>query len=226
MTPERFRRIVRVLDRRQPDLTVLMDNVHKPHNLSAVLRTADAVGVVEVHARFGEDVRRPGRGPSRGAHRWVAVVRHRSLSEAGSHLHDRGFSIVAADPGHSSADYRDFDYTRPVALLLGQERDGVSEEGRSLADATISIPMHGFSASLNVSVAAALILFEAARQREAAGMYEVSRLGPERRRALLFEWAHPDVATLCRARGMDYPRLNDEGEIVDPLPFAAGSADA
>ncbi len=134
-------------------------------------------------------------------------------------LHRDGFTIVAAHPDRDAIDFREFDYTRPTALLLGQEKDGVTEEALALCDATIVIPMEGFAASLNVSVAAALILFEAQRQRSAAGMYDRPRVSEPQRHTLLFEWAHPRIAKLCRQHDVPYPRMNEDGEILDKLPF-------
>ena len=221
MVPERFQRLRTVLSRRQPDLTVLMEQVHKPHNLSAVMRTSDAVGILEIHAVDPSRPVRTSGGVAQGTQRWVRVHRHDSVGEAAATLRGEGFRIVAAHPDPGAIPFRDYDYTRPTALLLGQEKEGVTAEALELCDETIVIPMEGFVASLNVSVAAALILFEAQRQRSAAGMYEESRLPRERREALLFEWAYPEIASLCQTHGVGYPRLDDHGTILDELPFSA-----
>lgn len=222
MTPERFQRLRRVLDRRQPDLTVLLENVHKPHNLSAILRTGDAVGMMEAHAVTPGETLRTARGIAQGSGKWVELHCHPDLDTAFAHLRAGGFQVLAAHLGPGARSYTEADYTRPTALLLGQEKDGVSEEAASRADGAIVIPMAGMVASLNVSVAAALILFEARRQRAAAGFYapdrEGPRLSPERYERTLFEWAYPYFADLCRRRGAPYPRLGDDGEILDPLP--------
>lgn len=222
MTPERFRRLTAVLDRRQPDLTVLLENVHKPHNLSAILRTGDAVGLLEAHAVTPGDTLRTARGIAQGAGKWVSLVCHPTLDQAADRLKARGFQIVAAHLGDGVVPYTEADYTRPTAVLLGQEKDGVTEQAQARADVLVEIPMVGMAASLNVSVAAALILYEARRQRQAAGMYDPDwnreRLPPERRRAILFEWAYPYFADLCRRRGVAYPELSDDGEIEGQLP--------
>jgi tRNA (guanosine-2'-O-)-methyltransferase len=214
MLPKRFHRLKRVLARRQPDLTVLMDRVNKPHNLSAVVRSCDAVGVLEIHAV--PSGRRVTIHPdtSGGTGKWVLIRTHESAA-AGLHaLRGAGFAVVAADPGKQSVDFREVDYTVPTVLLMGAELYGVSEDALALADLTIRIPMVGMVRSLNVSVASALLLYEAYRQREAAGMYEVSRLDPERRARLLFEWAYPDLARAFQERGADYPELDPDGQIV------------
>lgn len=217
MTPERFHRLRAVLARRQPDLTVLMEGTHKPHNVSAILRSCDAVGVLRAHA-VGERGVRLSRGVSRGSSKWVRVRTHRTVEEAVGRLRERGLRIVAATPADDAVDFRDVDYTLPTAVLLGAELHGVSPAAAALADRHVCIPMHGMVASLNVSVAAATILYEAERQRSAAGMYARSRLEPEEHERVLFEWTHPRVAHLCRGRGEPYPPLGPDGEIVGPLP--------
>lgn len=218
MTPKRFQRLRSVLDRRQPDLTVVMDNVHKPHNFSAVLRTCDAVGVFETHAVAPADTFRLFHGLSGGARRYVGVTRWDELQACFEHLGDGGFTVLAAHPEARARDFRELDYTRPTALLLGQELDGLTDEAKELADGWIAIPMEGMGRSLNVSVAAALVLFEAQRQRREEGMYDTCRLDPATYQRTLFEWAYPRIATLCRERRHPYPELGESGEILGELP--------
>ncbi|NIR60861.1 MAG: tRNA (guanosine(18)-2'-O)-methyltransferase TrmH [Gammaproteobacteria bacterium] len=218
MTPERYRRIRAVLDRRQPDLTVLLDNVHKPHNLSAVLRTCDAVGVFEIHAVSTFEALEAHNDTSAGAGKWVELRVHRDLGHAAAGLKGRGFQIVAAHASSRAVDFRAIDYTRPTAVLLGAEKFGVSEAGASTADAHIAVPMVGMVESLNVSVAAAIILYEAQRQRAAAGLYGRPRLDAATYAAALFRWGYPRLAAYCDARALAYPRLGAKGELLDPLP--------
>ncbi len=218
MTPRRFHRIVSILDRRQTDLTVLMDNVHKPHNVSAVVRTCDAVGILDVHTVTPHDIFRARHQSASGAERWVRIQQHESHPAAAAHLRARGMQIVAAHPVRQAVDFRIVDYTRPTALLLGSELDGVADDAASLADQFINIPMLGAVASLNVSVAAAIILYEAQRQRVAAGCYDRASVDPDTRATLLFEWAYPRLASFCKRRGIAYPRLDEDGTILDPLP--------
>ncbi len=217
MNPERFRRIKEVLERRQPDLTVLMEVVNKTHNFSAILRTCDAVGVLEAHAvlpKKGIDLHHH---TSAGTTRWVGVRVHPSVENAAEHLRRSGFSIVAAHPGEDAVDFRDLDFTRPVALLVGAELEGLSKEGLAVADATVSIPMSGMVRSLNVSVATALLLFEAFGQRQRAGLYESSRIPEAEKNRLLFEWGYPEIAEVYRSRGEPYPPLSETGDIL-PSP--------
>ncbi len=217
MTPERYRRLREILARRQPDLTVLMDRVHKPHNLNAVIRTCDAVGVGRVHIVPGERYYERPRN-SMGARRFVRLERHGSLTDALAALRQLGMDVVAAHPGPGSVDYRDIEYTRPTALLLGTELDGLTPEALAAAGRHVMIPMRGAVASLNVSVAAGVILYEAERQRAVAGMYHRPPLDDPAALRTLFEWGYPRIADLCRRRGAEYPALDDQGGIVGELP--------
>ena len=214
MNPERFRRLRRTLARRQPDLTVLMDHVHKSHNFSAILRNCDAVGVLDAHVVTPDDNLDLHHGTSAGTKKWIRVMHHGSVHAAVDTLHADGFTIVAAHPATDSRDFRDVDFTRPTAFLMGAELHGVSAEGLEAADLHVEIPMRGMAHSLNVSVATALLLFEAARQREAAGMYDESRLDPDDFERRLFEWAYPSIALSRRQEGRPYPELTETGEIV------------
>ncbi len=218
MTPERFQRIRSVLVRRQPDLTVLLENVHKPHNFAAVLRTADAVGLYGVHAVVPDRSLRTSLVSASGADKWVGVDLYGTLDEALEAFDSRGLRILAAHPDPDAMDYRSVDFTQPTAILFGQELDGLSKRALAAADVKIRIPMAGFVASLNVSVAAAVVLFEAMRQRTAAGLYEESRLDRKEFERRLFEWTYPKLADLCRRRGAGYPGLGEDGEMLEPIP--------
>jgi tRNA (guanosine-2'-O-)-methyltransferase len=217
-TPRRFHRVRGVLDRRQPDLTVLLEQVDVPRNLAAILRSCDAVGVFTAHAVWPGGRLKISRPASGGNRRWVPVRKHRTLAAALEHLRDQGLRILAAHPAPGAVPFREIDYAQPTAILLGNEDNGVSEEALAAVDGQVIVPMSGMGTSLNVSVAAALILFEAQRQRLAAGFYDRPRLDPETYRTTLFEWAWPDLAALCRKRGMAYPALGENGEILGPLP--------
>jgi tRNA (guanosine-2'-O-)-methyltransferase len=226
MSPERFARLKAVLDHRQPDLTVLMEHIDKPHNLAAIVRTADAVGLYEVHTVRGRQGMRVSPSVSSGSRKWVALRTHEDPPCAFGHLRERGFASYVADLAPGARDYREVDYTRPVAIVPGTELYGVSSAARELADGAIHIPMEGMIASLNVSVATALILYEARRQREAAGLYDRPRLDPELYRKTLFEWAWPDVAAICRIRGLPYPELDELGGLSGDLSRLSGGEPA
>ena len=191
-----------------------MENAHKTRNIAALLRTCDAVGVLRMHAVAQSDIRRH-HMVSAGSRKWVPLKRHPTVRGACNALHDQGFRILAAHQSRRAIDFREADYTRPSAILLGGELFGVSAIAAAEADQHITVPMLGMVASLNVSVAGALVLYEAMRQREAAGLYDRSRLDAETHEKLLFEWAYPRVARRCRELGVAYPALDAEGSLID-----------
>ncbi|HEV8580649.1 MAG TPA: tRNA (guanosine(18)-2'-O)-methyltransferase TrmH [Thermoanaerobaculia bacterium] len=217
-TPKRFHRLRAVLDRRQPDLTVLLEDVQVPRNLAAILRSCDAVGVFAAHAVWPGGRLKISRPASGGNRKWLPVHKHRTLARALEQLKSQGLRVLAAHPAANAIPFREVDYTLPTALLLGNEDDGLTEEALAGADAIVTIPMEGMGTSLNVSVAAALILFEAQRQRRAAGLYDRPRLEPETYARTLFEWTWPVIARQCRKRGMPYPALGEQGEILGAVP--------
>ncbi|GAB3379138.1 tRNA (guanosine(18)-2'-O)-methyltransferase TrmH [Spongiibacter taiwanensis] len=205
-----------VLDRRQPDLSLITDNVHKGRNLSAVIRNADAAGVSTLHCVLEEREYRAFRGTAMGSQQWVEVRRHPDISGAIARLQAEGVQVLAAHLSEVSVDYREVDYTRPTAILLGAEKRGVSSEALALADAHITIPMVGMVQSYNVSVASGILLAEAQYQRQKAGMYDQRRLPDDVYERLFFEWAHPELTRFCQQRGLAYPPLGEDGELQDP----------
>ena len=216
MTPRRYATLRAILDRRQADLTVLMDNVHKPHNVSAVMRTCDAVGIPTLHAISTKERFRASPSSSGGTRRYVEVVTHPTYDDAFSVLRERGLKIYSADLTPDAVDFRSIDFTQPTAVLLGAEKFGVSAEAAARVDGAITIPIVGAVESLNVSVAAAVILYEAQRQREATGLYDRIQLDEETRQRLLFEWGYRRLATTYQKKGWPYPRIGEGGELLDP----------
>lgn len=217
MADNRFKRVKTVLDKRQLDLTVCLDEVHKHHNLSAIVRTADAVGCHHIHAVWPKEQRRLTNNTSGGSKNWVETHMHNDIDEAVNTIREQipGVQILATNLSDSAVDFREIDYTKPTAIIVGQERDGISDKALAHADQHIIIPMEGMVQSLNVSVAAALILYEAQRQRHNAKMYEPNDdLDKGTKHTMLFEGCHPIIAKQCRQKGLAYPALDDEGEIV------------
>jgi len=224
MTPERHQRILALLDKRQPDLTVCMEGVHKTHNLAAVVRTADAIGISDVHAVWKSDKMRVSGGSAVGSQNWVDVHGHRNTKDAIAELKKQNMQVLVTNLSDTAVDYREIDYTKPTAIILGQEKFGASPEALELADQDIVIPMVGMVQSLNVSVANAVVLYEAQRQRQLAGLYDKPRLSEERRQRVLFEGGHrqrvlfegghPIFAEACKRKGLPYPQIDEEGQIV------------
>jgi len=214
MTPERLQRIQQLLDTRQPDLTVCMEGVHKTHNLAAVVRTCDAVGVSDVHAVWKNEQMRVSGGSAAGSQNWIDVHNYSDTEDAIAKLKSQGMQVLVTNLSDTAVDFREIDYTKPTAIILGQEKFGASEKALAMADQDIVIPMVGMVQSLNVSVACSVVLYEAQRQRQLAGMYQQPRLPEDRRQRVLFEGGHPIFAQACQRKGLPYPKIDEEGQIV------------
>jgi len=185
----RLDKIRGVLSHRQPGLTVVMENIHDPHNVSAVFRSCDAVGVLRVELLYTrEKFPRIGKKSSSSANKWLECRRHRSVDECYDMLHAEGFRIFATHLGARAVSLYDLDLTRKVALVFGNEHRGVSDEAAAKADANFQIPMVGMIQSLNVSVAAAVSLYEALRQRLVNGDLARPGLSPDQMAVLYEEW--------------------------------------
>ena len=221
MTPEREQRLLRILRRRQPDLTLITDKVHKPRNIAALVRNCDAVGIPRMHVVKPDHEYRRYRGTSRGSDRWVDSVLHDSLDSAIRTVREQGMKIYAAHLSDSAVNYRDVDYTRPCAILMGAEKAGISVQAAEEADAHITVPMMGMVESLNVSTAAGIILIEAQRQREEAGLYELDRMPAEETARYMFESRYPKIAAHCLTAGLEYPAYDEMGELIDPAACQA-----
>ena len=220
LLPRRFERLKAVLDGRMANLTVLLEHVEKPHNLSAILRSCDAVGALEAHVVSLQGRPRTFNSTAQGSQKWVPLHDHSDTETAIRSLKAKGFRLYGTHLGVNARDYRDCDFTGPTAFVLGAEKWGLTDTARDLMDEAVYIPMTGMVQSLNVSVAAATLLFEAVRQRRAAGVLpsQGEGLSPELYTKLLFEWAYPQVADWCQREERPYPALSEEGEILEQLP--------
>ncbi len=202
MTPERFQKIKNVLDKRQPDLTIVMDNVHKPHNLAAIIRSCDA-NKVGVNLKAAS-----------GSNHWVRLHTHTNKRKLFANLKDKGHTIFAANNSAKAIDFRTADFTNASTIILGAELDGVSDEAIELSDQEIKIPMNGMVESLNVSVANAVILFEIQRQRQRANLYKKRQIDNYEYERLLFEFSYPEVAQILNKKGESYPKLDENGQVI------------
>ncbi len=189
ISARRRAKLERVLAWRQKDLTLVLANIHDPHNVSAIYRSADAFGVAEIHLYY-TDTPFPalGRKSSASARKWVDSVRHSDVNELYSALKAGGHQILATSCTSEALPLGHYDLTRPTAIIMGNEHSGVSEELSAIADGEVYIPMYGMIQSFNVSVAAAIILSEASRQRVAAGMYEQPTYSAEEYQERLARW--------------------------------------
>ena len=193
---KRIAKIEKILRFKQPQLELFLDEVHSSQNLSAILRTCDGVGVLNLYyaSQENHDLRIH-KTITQGAHRWVERERINQKEKVMfmKAKQAEGFQVVVTHLDAKAVSFRKVDYTLPTLLVLGNEKDGVSEEVIALADHTIMIPMHGMVQSLNVSVATATVLYEAERQLEAAGKYETPQLNQDKRDALRDAWLYRDV---------------------------------
>jgi tRNA (guanosine-2'-O-)-methyltransferase len=205
-----------MLRHRQTSLTIVMDNINKSHNLSAIVRSCDAAGIHEIHAVSYRKHIYTRHNAAAGSSKWVQINLHSSIESAYRHLRNEGKQILVAASTGSCVDFREIDFTLPIALVLGAEWDCISEEAVLGADRSIMVPMLGMVESLNVSVAGAVIIFEAQRQRLLKGMYDKPSLPDKELDRLLFEHTYPRLSAHLREQGIDYPRLDDDGFILSP----------
>ncbi len=214
--PRRFKKIKNVLNTRMQNLTVLVEAVNKPHNLSAILRTCDAAGVFEANFICKEDNLKTFNSTAQGSQKWVKLKNHSSHVEAISSLKKQDFKLYGTSLNKKSIDYREVDFTGNTCFVLGAEKWGLSEEMISKVDKCIFIPMNGMVQSLNVSVAAAILLFESIRQRELKGLIPFNGEGVNDSdyEKTLFEWTYPELVNGFQNSGKNYPLLSKEGEII------------
>ena len=174
-TPDRVKRLRGVLERRQDDVEVVLDNIHDAHNASAILRTCDGFGVGAVGLLYTDHpFPKLSTGVSGYTRKWISIDKFRDAEACVEALHGRGRRVYATAIGSDSRSYLDVDWTDPSAIVLGNEHRGCSKEVLARADERIWIPMQGMAHSFNVSVAAAIVLGEVYRQRVEAGMYRSS----------------------------------------------------
>ncbi len=191
MTPERQSRILNVLNKRQPDITVVLENVFDPHNISAVMRTCDAIGIQELYVL---NTRIPphkkwGAKSSSSADKWLTIHQFTNADDCFALLRSNYDIILTTHLSSSAVPLHDIDFTKRIALVFGNEHDGVSEEIRRLSDGNFIIPQVGMIRSLNISVACAVSLYEAFRQKMRAGHYNERRLPEKKFEGLMDEWA-------------------------------------
>lgn len=181
---------MQVLNHRQHDITVVLENVSDPHNISAVMRTCDAVGVQEIYVLNTRITPHKKWGPksSSSAAKWLTIRQFTNAEECFASLRSNCDVILATHLSSDAVSLHDIDFTRRMALIFGNEHDGVSKEIRDLADGNFIIPQVGIIKSLNISVACAVTLYEAFRQKNIAGHYNGPRLSSEKIDLLLKNW--------------------------------------
>ena len=190
MTPERFNRLTAVLQHRQPDLTVILENVFDPHNVSAVLRTCDAVGIQDVYI-LNDRIpphKKWGYKSSSTAAEWLSVQQFTDAESCFKEIRKKYSKVYTSFLGETSHDIYHVDFTESVALVFGNETYGVSDEIRKYTDGDFIIPQVGIIKSLNISVACAVTLYEAFRQKNEKHHYEKCRLDSAEIERLQIKW--------------------------------------
>ena len=190
MTPERKQRIQTVLAHRQTDLTVVLENVFDPHNISAVMRSCDAVGVQEIYVLNTRIPRHKkwGSRSSSSAAKWLTIHQYENAAECLAALRKKYGAVLTTHLSSDAVSLYKADLTKSTALVFGNEHAGVSDEIRSMADGNLVIPQVGMIRSLNISVACAVALYEAYRQKAAAGHHESQKLSPGDYDGLRKQW--------------------------------------
>ena len=190
MTPERKIKIEQVLSRRQPDLTLVFENVHDPHNIAAVMRTCDAVGVQDIYIlnTKGEQTKRFGKKSSASAAGWLKIHHFDKVADCFDAVKANYENIYATHLGEQAVSLYEMDLTQSIALVFGNEHSGVSEDALQYCDGNFIIPQVGMVQSLNISVACAVSLYEAFRQRNEKGFYDETKLPPKRYKDLAKGW--------------------------------------
>ncbi len=194
VTAKRLDTIKQVISNRQFDLTVILENIHDPHNVGAIFRSADAVGIDEVQLLYTKE-RFPDLHPkvTTGGGKWVKQRKYRDPKQLAADLKQRGFKIYTTHLTADAVSIHDIDWTEPSAVVLGNENRGVSSEMTKHAEGNIIIPMFGMVESLNVSVATAVILFEACRQRIVSGNYPNPNSNQELLEKMTDEWVNINI---------------------------------
>ena len=190
MTPERNERLTAVLHKRQPDLTIVLENVFDPHNISAVMRTADAVGIQDIFILNNKipPHRKWGAKSSSSAAKWLTIHQYTNADDCFAELRKRYKKIYTTHLSTDAVGLYQLNFLESVALIFGNEHSGVSDEIISKADGNFIIPQVGIIKSLNISVACAVTLYEAFRQKSNAGHYDALKLKGTQLETLTAEW--------------------------------------
>jgi tRNA (guanosine-2'-O-)-methyltransferase len=191
MTPEREEKLLSVLNKRQNDITIVLENVFDPHNISAVMRTCDAVGVQEIYVLNTKIARHKkwGAKSSSSAVKWLTVHQFENNEECFAALRGKYAKILTTHLSADAVSLHSINFTDPLALVFGNEHSGVSDEVRDMADGNFLIPQAGIIRSLNISVACAVTLYEAFRQKNNAGHYDKRKLDEKQFGELFTKWS-------------------------------------
>ncbi|HZW39312.1 MAG TPA: RNA methyltransferase [Ignavibacteriaceae bacterium] len=188
-TDKRYNKIKDVVYKRQPSLHLVLENIHDPHNVSAIFRTCDAVGIPKVSLLYNiEPFPKIGKKSSASAFKWIERDKYKSVDDCYGTLKADGFKIYASHLSEDAKNMYELDFSEKVAIVVGNEHRGISEEALAAADERFIIPMFGMVQSLNVSVSTAIILYEALRQRTLKNMYDKNSYDEETAKEIIDSW--------------------------------------
>ena len=189
-TEKRIEKIRWVLSKRQPSLRLVIENIHDPHNVSAIFRTCDAAGIPKVSLIYNiEKFPKIGKKSSASAYKWIEREKIKTVEECYSQLREENYFIYATSLNSDSKSLYELDFTKKSAIVFGNEHRGLSKEAEEFADERFFIPMYGMVQSLNVSVSAAISIYEALRQRTLKELYDKSDMSAKELKSLIEEWS-------------------------------------
>ena len=195
LTTKRKHTFKEVLNNRTRHFTVVLEDIYQAHNASAVVRTCDIFGVQNIHAIENKYTNKVSRHVAKGSQKWLNIKRYRAdgnnTTICLNHLKKEGYQIIGTTPHNNSCLLADFDITKKAAFVFGVEADGISEEVKEKADGFLKIPMVGFTESLNISVAAAIILQDVTTKLRKSTIDW--KLSDEEKLTLYFDWVRKTI---------------------------------
>jgi tRNA (guanosine-2'-O-)-methyltransferase len=202
LTEKRKRLFETILDKRTRHFTVVLEDIYQQHNASAVVRTCDIFGIQDLHVIENKYVNKVSRHVAKGSQKWLTFHRYRkdtnNTNDCLKALREQGYQIIAATPHNDSCVLQDFDITKKSAFVFGVEKEGVSDEIMEQADGFLKIPMVGFTESLNISVAAAIILQNVSeRLRNSQIDWQLTK---EEKIVLYLEWVEKTIKNVKKIK--------------------------
>jgi len=212
LTDKRKNLFKKVLEDRTRHFAVVLEDIFQPHNASAVVRTADIFGVQDVHVIENKYTNRVSRHVAKGSQKWITSKRYKKDGDNTKvcleHLREQGYQIIATTPHNDSCLLQDFDITKKSAFVFGVEAEGVSDYVKEQADGFLKIPMVGFTESLNISVAAAIILQDVTTKlRNSSVDWQLSK---EEKDVLYFNWVRKTIKNVDKIEKHYHENLKGE----------------
>ncbi len=207
LTPRRKRLFNQIVKQRTRHFTVVTEDVYQLHNTSAVMRTCDVFGIQDLHIVEENLGKRIDKEIAMGAQKWVSLYRYASIDDSISHLKDKGYRIIATTPHHQAFTLQDFDVSRPAAFFFGKESEGLSDTVINQADGFLTIPMFGFTESLNISVSVAIILQTMVSRLHESGIDW--QLAEEEQRKIILDWTKKSIKSVDKIIERFYDRQNN-----------------